>query len=167
MTETQPATPPRKFPATKTARLARARLERLLEGAGDDTKLWAKVQTRVPDAWATLEEDIDCWESKVKITLRLDTSVARFYRAMGKGYQARMNRILSTYAQMRIGEVERMRAAEDRVDAIMRENLPEAMGEHWRKYRDEYLAGDGPDLSWMDRIYGDGGDGDGGQGDEE
>lgn len=156
MTETQPDTPPRRFPATKTARLARARLERLLEGAGDDTRLWAKVQDRVPEAWATLEEDIDCWEDKVKVTLRLDTSVARFYRAMGKGYQARMNRILATYAQMKIGEVERMRALEDKVDAIMKENLPEELGEHWRQHREKYLSGDGPDLSWLDRIYGDG-----------
>ena len=156
MTDTIAPNPPRRFPATKTARLARARLERLLEGAGDDTALWAKVQDRVPEAWATLEEDIDCWEDKVKITIRVDSSVARFYRAMGKGYQARMNRILATYAQMKIGEVERARALEDKVDAIMKESLPEDFGEHWRKNRETYLAGDGPDLSWLDRLYGDG-----------
>ncbi len=154
MTETLPATPPRRFPGTKTARLARARLERLLEGAGDDLALWRKVQSRVPDAWATLEEDIDCPEEKVKITLRVDASVARFYRAMGKGYQERMNRILATYAQMKIGEVERARALDDKVDAIVKERLPEEMGDYWRRNREKYLGGDGPDLSWLDRIYG-------------
>lgn len=154
MTEIASQTPPTRFPATKTARLARARLERLLEGAGDDTALWAKVQERVPDAWATLEEDVDCEEPKVKLTIRIDASVARFYRAMGKGYQARMNRILATYAQMKIGEVERARALEDRVDALMRENLPEEMGDFWRKNREAFLIENGPDLSWLDRMYG-------------
>ena len=46
-------------------------------------------------------------EEKVKVTLRLDASVARLFRAMGKGYQARINLILSSYAQMRIGEIDR------------------------------------------------------------
>ena len=154
MTEITPAAPPTRFPATKTARLARARLERLLEGAGDDAALWGKVQARVPEAWATLEEDLDCEEPKVKITLRLNASVARFYRAMGKGYQERMNRILATYAQMKIGEVERARALEDRVDVLMRENLPEEMGEFWRKNREQFLTENGPDLAWLDRMYG-------------
>ena len=34
-------------------------------------------------------------------------SVAKFYRAMGEGYQARINRLLRTWAQMKIaGEVQ-------------------------------------------------------------
>ena len=117
MSENIAPTPPARFAATRTARLARARLERLIEGQGDDTALWRKVQQGVPEGWATLEDDIECWEDKVKITIRIDTSVARFYRAMGKGYQARMNRILATYAQMKIGEVAPERALERELDA--------------------------------------------------
>jgi uncharacterized protein (DUF4415 family) len=78
-----------------------------LQGFGDDYDLWHRVKERVPEAWATVEEDIDCEEEKVKITLRLDASVAHLFRAMGKGYQARINHILATYAQMRMGEVAR------------------------------------------------------------
>ncbi|KMW58840.1 hypothetical protein AIOL_003821 [Candidatus Rhodobacter oscarellae] len=66
------------------------------------------VQAQVPEAWDTLEQDVDVEEKKVKITLRLDESVAKFYRAMGNGYQARMNRILATFAQMRIAELRRL-----------------------------------------------------------
>jgi len=44
----------------------------------------------------------------VKMSLYLDESVARFYRAMGTGYQARINRILATFAQMRISQVKRL-----------------------------------------------------------
>ena len=134
MSENIAPTPPARFAATRTARLARARLERLIEGQGDDTALWRKVQQRVPEAWATLEDDIECWEDKVKITIRIDTSVARFYRAMGKGYQARMNRILATYAQMKIGEVARERALERELDAYLEGLTPDELIELARKY---------------------------------
>ena len=66
------------------------------------------VQAQVPEAWDTLEQDVDVEEKKIRITLRLDASVAKFYRAMGKGYQARINRVLATFAQMRIAQVKRL-----------------------------------------------------------
>ena len=78
-----------------------------MSGFGDDPGIYHSVQQMVPEAWATIAEDLPCEEPKVKITIRLDQSVARFYRAMGKGYQARMNRVLATYAQMEIGQVQR------------------------------------------------------------
>jgi uncharacterized protein (DUF4415 family) len=153
MTETASSEPPARFTNTRAARMARARLDRLLEGGGSDAEIWRKVQTQVPEAWATLEQDIDCEEEKVKLTLRIDASVARFYRAMGKGYQARMNRILATYAQMRIGEIERERAMQDEVDVLLRERLPDELGDIWRRHREVFLAEGGADLAWMDRIF--------------
>ncbi|NKB28518.1 MAG: hypothetical protein GKR99_13575 [Rhodobacteraceae bacterium] len=78
-----------------------------MSGLGDEDGIYYSVQQLVPEAWATIAEDIPCEEPKVKITIRLDQSVARFYRAMCKGYQARMNRVLATYAQMQIGQVQR------------------------------------------------------------
>ncbi len=66
------------------------------------------VQSQVPEAWDTLEQDVDVEEKKTRVTLLLDDSVAKFYRAMGKGYQARINRILATFAQMRIAQVKRL-----------------------------------------------------------
>ncbi|SPH25108.1 hypothetical protein DEA8626_04145 [Defluviimonas aquaemixtae] len=99
--------PPARFTQTRSARMARARLARHLQGFDDDMKLWWRVQALVPEAWATVEEDIDCEEEKVKVTLRLDASVAKLFRAMGKGYQARINHILATYARMRMGEIDR------------------------------------------------------------
>ena len=113
--------PQKKFKQTATAKLARERLSRMLEKLDHDEGRWWRVQELVPEAWATLEEDIWCEEPKVRLTLMLDTSVAKFYRAMGKGYQARMNRILATYAQMKIGEVEREARA---MRAIVDEPFP-------------------------------------------
>ena len=63
------------------------------------------VRESVPKAWETLEHDVDVTEKKMQVSIRLDESVLKFYRAMGKGYQERMNRILATYAQMRIAEI--------------------------------------------------------------
>ena len=65
-------------------------------------------QAQVPEAWDTLEQDIDVDEPKEKITIYLDASVAKFYKAMGRGYQARVNRVLATFAQMRIAQVKRL-----------------------------------------------------------
>jgi len=96
-----------KVPQTRTARMARARLGYLMAGFGDEDGIYHNVQQMVPEAWATIAEDLPCEEPKVKITIRLDRSVAQFFRAMGKGYHARMNRVLATYAQMQIGQVQR------------------------------------------------------------
>ena len=74
------------------------------------------VQSQVPEAWETLEQDIDVDEPKEKITIYLDASVAKFYKAMGRGYQARVNRILATLAQMRIAQIKRL-------DEMMEEEL--------------------------------------------
>lgn len=93
---------------TKTQRLYVERLLLNAEHLRTEEVYDYHVQAQVPEAWDTLEQDIDVIEPKVKITLRLDDSVAKFYRAMGQGYQTRMNRILATFAQMRMAQVTRL-----------------------------------------------------------
>lgn len=91
---------------TKTERMARDSLMKNLIALQRDEWLVGALREQVPEAWHTLEADLDVWEPKEKMTLYVETSVARFYRAMGHGYQARINRILATWAQMKIaGEV--------------------------------------------------------------
>ena len=97
----QPVPPMTRKQLTRTERIARDRLFRHL-WEGRDDHLSEALREQVPDAWHTLEYDLDVTESKVKLTLYLDTSTAKFYRAMGAGYQARINRILGTWAQMKI-----------------------------------------------------------------
>lgn len=92
---------------TKTQRLARERLLHDLIHLSRDDWVSATLADVVPDAWHTLEVDLDVEEPREKVTLYLDRSVARFYRGMGHGYQARINRLLRTWAQMKIaGEVQ-------------------------------------------------------------
>ena len=87
---------------TKTQRIAQQKLHRHLFEAQTDEVFDEAFQREVPDAWHTLEHDLDVEEDKVKVTLLLDASVAKMFRAMGKGYQARINRILSTWVQLKI-----------------------------------------------------------------
>lgn len=101
---------------TKTQRIARERLTRNLIWLNNELWLSAAMREDVPEAWHTLEQDVDVDEPKDKITLYVDRSVARFYRAMGKGYQERINRLLATWAQMKIAD-------ELRVDALIRDRL--------------------------------------------
>ena len=89
---------------TKTQRLARQTLSRNLLILQSESWLPAALHEDIPEAWHTLEADLDVQEPKEKVTLYLDRSVARFYRAMGQGYQARINRLLATWAQMKIAE---------------------------------------------------------------
>jgi uncharacterized protein (DUF4415 family) len=89
------------MPMTKTERIARDRLFRQL-WAADEEVLNQLIRDQVPDAWHTLEADLDVEEPKVKVTLYLDASIVKVFRAMGQGYQARINRVLATWAQMKI-----------------------------------------------------------------
>ena len=87
---------------TKTQRLAADKLQLLLLKAEGEIALERLIRHQAPEAWHRLETDLDVREKKVHVTLRLDESVAKFFRAMGPGYQARINRVLATYTQMRI-----------------------------------------------------------------
>ncbi|WP_288941126.1 BrnA antitoxin family protein [uncultured Roseovarius sp.] len=91
---------------TKTERIAREGLMKNLIHLHRDGWISSVIEEEIPEAWHTLEADLDVEEKKEKVTLYLDRSVARFYRAMGQGYQGRINRLLATWAQMKIaGEV--------------------------------------------------------------
>lgn len=98
---------------TRTQRLAHDRLlSALMDAEWEGLEPYTDLARQIPEAWDTLERDVDVWEPRVKVTLMLDASVAKFFRAQGQGYQGRINRVLATYAQMKIAEVRRM---EDRI----------------------------------------------------
>ena len=93
---------------TKTERIAQERLLQHMIELNHEGWLATTLREEIPEAWHTLEADVDVEEPKEKVTLYLDRSVARFYRAMGKGYHARINRLLGSWAQMKIaGEIAR------------------------------------------------------------
>ena len=71
---------------TKSERIAQDKLRRYLYEAHLEDPLDSQLRREVPDAWHTLEQDLDVTEKKVKLTLMLDASVAKVFRAMGRGY---------------------------------------------------------------------------------
>lgn len=100
---------------SKAARLAHERFMGQVRDLDYDGLAPFWVNDHIPAAWDTLEQDVDVVEKKVQITIRVDETVAKFYRAMGPGYQARINRVLATFAQMRIAQVN---TAEARIAAF-------------------------------------------------
>ena len=94
---------------TKGERIARERLFLHLWLGEVDTPDWGRIEQQVPEAWHLIAADLDVAEPKEKVTLYLDRSTARLFRAMGKGYHARINRILSTWAQMQVSGMLKVR----------------------------------------------------------
>ncbi|MDA8585495.1 BrnA antitoxin family protein [Rhodobacteraceae bacterium] len=102
-----------------------------------------RARRLVPDAWHMIEMDVDVSEPKEKLTLYLDKSVAKMFKAMGHGYQARINRILATWVQMQIadvkviemGYIEALEATRGERDAEVPQDVrgrrAEALEEHW------------------------------------
>ena len=104
----------------KTKRLAEARMHQLLflEAMTRDELFLETARKEIPEAWHTLEMDVDVEGPKEKVTLYLDRAVIQMFRKMGKGYQARINRVLETWLQMRIAE-----------KAVLRKEMMDAVGE--------------------------------------
>lgn len=105
---------------TKTERLARRRLMYHLWLQDEDSLPLDAMRAELPDAWHTVEADIDCYEPKAKLTLYLDQSVVKLFKGMGKGYQARINRILQLWLQMKMaGLVEEGTSLIERRQALL------------------------------------------------
>ena len=52
---------------------------------------------QVPGDWHRLHETAPCVPRKRSLTIRLDEDMIRFFRGLGRGYQARMNGVLRAY----------------------------------------------------------------------
>lgn len=114
--------PAKTLSKTKTQKTALDRLQRDLQFLTRETWLPRDLSTHIPPEWHTLEEDVQVTEKKVKVTLYLDAPVLRFYRAMGVGYHERINRLLSTWMNMKLaGELDLERALNERngIDAYI------------------------------------------------
>lgn len=51
----------------------------------------------LPREWLDLHKQVPTQPPKCKLTLSLDQNVVDWYRALGRGYQARMNGVLRAY----------------------------------------------------------------------
>lgn len=51
----------------------------------------------LPEAWTGLDHGDPVEHHKTRVTLRVDTEMLKWFRKLGPGYQARMNRVLRIY----------------------------------------------------------------------
>jgi uncharacterized protein (DUF4415 family) len=79
----------------------------------DRTRRWldqAKLRwSLIPDDWHEVEKRVPVRPKKSKITAAFDDDMLRWYRAMGHGYQGRMNAILRTFMLATIAKEVRLR----------------------------------------------------------
>ena len=78
-------------------------LQDLWQDTLDDLSHPELLRGRLPPGWAEIEGRPD--QEHVRITLRVDRDVARYFRGMGPGYQGRMNRVLRAYMLARLAEI--------------------------------------------------------------
>lgn len=111
--------PPKKMTPTNHARysqMVRQMYETLADFRHPDL-----VRTILPAEWR--EIGTDAVPDKTRITLRVDTDVAKFYRKLGREYQATMNRVLRAFMLARLTEI---LSEPDRVDLDTVDELGEA-----------------------------------------
>lgn len=71
-----------------------------------------------PRDWHLIASDADRRDAKrTRITISLDADVVRFFKALGPGYQHRMNRVLRAFMHMRLAKVIE---GPDTTDVVMR-----------------------------------------------
>ena len=62
-----------------------------------------KGEMGLPPAWDEIWKDADRRDPKrVPVTIRLDADVVKFFKAMGTGYQTRINRVLRMFMHYRL-----------------------------------------------------------------
>ncbi len=103
---------------SKTEERAYAGLQDALhELAALKAEMWARYERlkldTIPGGWLTVEEEHPVRPKKVRITASYDEDVARFFRTMGHGYQARMNAVLRAYMLAVVSREIRLKRNED------------------------------------------------------
>ncbi|MEL6641570.1 MAG: BrnA antitoxin family protein [Pseudomonadota bacterium] len=60
----------------------------------------------LPKEWDEIWQDADRRDpKKVPVTIRLDADVVKFFKAMGEGYQPRINRVLRSFMHYRLAGI--------------------------------------------------------------
>ena len=56
-----------------------------------------RIGGAIPEDWHRVEAEIPVSPARRRVTILLDEDVVRFFRAMGRGHQARMNAVLRAF----------------------------------------------------------------------
>ena len=101
--------PPRANPFERTTPTQR---QHIMFGADALMKMEEEIlltlmdQHRLPQDWHEIWQERDRRDvTRVRVTARFDADVVKFFKAMGEGYQHRMNRVLRAYMHLRLGKI--------------------------------------------------------------
>lgn len=86
---------------TKTERIHHSHMIDVMRQVEWDLAERTRAGTRIPDAWHEIAT-ARCPDRKTRVTLRVEESVVKFFRAMGPGYQTRMNDVLASFVHARL-----------------------------------------------------------------
>ena len=88
----------------------------------------------LPAEWNTIWREIDRRsDKKTPVTMRLDADVVRFFKAMGAGYQPRINRVLRMYMHYRLAGI---LDGPDTTDYVLRPDALDTKGKPRPKFGD-------------------------------
>lgn len=90
----------------------RAHSELLLELSELDVWMeqFRKKEDLIPEDWSEVEAAAPVIRKKEKVTLSVDADLLRWFRAMGRGYQGRVNAVLRIYMLSVLSKEVRLRA---------------------------------------------------------
>lgn len=84
--------------APKSRRDAHLQMQYELEQLQEDLSIeW--IDKSLPDEWSGLDWMHPVDRHKTRVTIRLDSDMVRWFRALGPGYQKRINLVLRIYWQ--------------------------------------------------------------------
>ncbi len=89
------------------------------------------IQKSIPKDWHEVATEADRRDVKrARVTIALDADVVKFFKAMGSGYQPRMNRVLRAFMHMRLAK---LIEGPDTTDYILKpEVVMKEARENWR-----------------------------------
>lgn len=88
---------------TKKERILWADAMELLEDIEWDLYDFFDRERKIPKGWHSIWQDRDRRDpNRVRVTISLDADVVKFFKAMGKGYQPRINRVLRAFVMGRL-----------------------------------------------------------------
>jgi uncharacterized protein (DUF4415 family) len=82
---------------SKTEERSFARMMTELEAQEAAFERFRRARSLVPEGWHAVESRAPVRPRKTKLTLTLDADMVRWFRALGQGYQPRMNAVLRAY----------------------------------------------------------------------
>ena len=93
---------------SKTEERGFARMLADLEEQEADFERFKRSRSLVPPGWHSVERRAEIKPRKTKLNLALDAGMVAWFRALGRGYQPRMNAVLRAYMHAVISkEIER------------------------------------------------------------